>query len=267
MRIVGVDFTSAPKREKPIVVADCEANDRQLLLKRFLEFSDWPAYEQWLGDTAEWIGGFDFPFGLPQRFVESKGWPSDWPGMVDACVREGKELFVDTAMRAFQGAREDRDKHRKTDSVARSHSPLKTRTNPPVGLMFYEGAWRLRTNAIRIPALNETGSKKIALEAFPGFLVARLGTRYYKNDKERSTFANLSARKQIIEQLRGCVEPLSCSVDFASRALAERLLHASGDWLDAVLCAAQAHWGWLRRDSNFGLPADIHPVEGWIVSA
>jgi hypothetical protein len=119
-----------------------------------------------------------------------------------------------------------------------------------------------------VPALNETGAARIALEAFPGFLVGRLGERYYKNDKPRSAAANSVARGRIIDQLRDCrSDALSCSLALGSKRLGERLLHASGDWLDAVLCAVQAHWGWLRKDANFGLPEDVDPVEGWIVTA
>jgi hypothetical protein len=265
MLIYGVDFTSAPKRDKPIVVAECEAHAAGLAVKGFHEFADWPAYEMWLETDGEWIGGFDFPFGLPRRFVEAQRWPSDWAGMVEACVASGKERFAETAMRAFVAARSLEDKHRETDLVAKSHSPLKTRTNPPVGLMFYEGTWRLLKRGIRIPGLNETASRKLALEAYPGFLVRQLRERYYKNDKLGAGTANRDARKRIVEAL--AAGSVSCPVSLGSKSLRERLLHASGDWLDAVLCATQAHWAWQKRDRNFGLPARIDPREGWIVSA
>jgi hypothetical protein len=41
----------------------------------------------------------------------------------------------------------------------------------------------------------------------------------------------------------------------------------SGDALDAVLCVALAAWAWRRRASGWGLPADLDPLEGWIVGA
>ena len=28
-----------------------------------------------------------------------------------------------------------------------------------------------------------------------------------------------------------------------------------------------AAWAWQRRDSGWGLPADIDPVEGWVLGA
>ena len=251
-----------------MVVAEGRLAANRLVLERFHEFTDWPAYELWLNDEREWVGGFDFPFGLPRRFVERQGWPADWPGMVRACVRGGKDRFVEQAMRAFRSARCAEDKHRKTDLVTGSHSPLKTRANPPVGLMFYEGAWRLLTSGIRVPGLHATGSSRIALEAYPGYLVSRLGERYYKNDRPASRAANVAARKRIIQHLlRADVEAVPITLALANVSLQARLMDPSGDWLDAVLCAMQAVWGCQRRAENFGLPGTIEPCEGWIVSA
>jgi len=38
----------------------------------------------------------------------------------------------------------------------------------------------------------------------------------------------------------------------------------SGDQLDALLCAVQAAWSWLRRDEGYGVPARADLLEGWI---
>ena len=46
----------------------------------------------------------------------------------------------------------------------------------------------------------------------------------------------------------------------------ELLEDASGDLLDAVLCAIMAAWAWQRRDERFGLPC-FDPLEGWILGA
>jgi len=267
-RIYGVDFTSAPKRDKPIVVAACRRESATLLLERFLEFRDWPSYEHWLSDEDEWIAGFDFPFGLPRAFVEAQGWPLEWAGMVRRCAALGKEAFADVAMAAFQTP--GGVKNRKTDSAARSNSPLKTKANPPVGLMFYEGAWRLLAHGMEIPGLRKTGSRRVALEAFPRLLVSRLGERgdRYKNDREHSATTNLAARLRLVDRLcAGDSEWTPHPVRFARPELREKLLHPIGDWLDAVLCAVQADWALERSEARFGLPAVIDGVEGWIVSA
>ena len=47
----------------------------------------------------------------------------------------------------------------------------------------------------------------------------------------------------------------------------ECLIDGSGDRLDAVLCLAQGAWAWQRRDEHYGFPADVDPLEGWIVTA
>lgn len=271
MRIYGVDFTSAPRREKPIVVAVGKYRRDVLEIEEFLQFSDWPAYEQWIASPGEWIAGFDFPFGLPEAFVARQGLGEEWEAVVSQVVFRGKEWFRDTAMQAFMAARTAKDKHRRTDETAGSHSPLKTRTNPPVGLMFYEGAWRLRRAQALLPGLAEGPAHRVALEAYPGLLANRLGERYYKNDTPASAAHRELARLRLIERL---LEPdgdaaswIPCPVRIMRRESRDMLLHSSGDWLDAVLCAVQASWACRRRNENFGLPASIPHVEGWIVSA
>lgn len=268
--IYGVDFSSAPKRDKPIVVACCEYRTAEIVLTRFDEFRDWPAFEHWLQRPGPWVAGFDFPFGLPRRYVEKMGYGQNWSGMVATYPSRGKEEFANQAMSAFLAARDPKDKHRLTDFASGSHSPLKTRTNPPVGLMFYEGAWRLHNSDVCIPGLRETKSKKIALEAYPGLLARRMGARLYKNDATLNANNRIAARKQLIATLqrpdpaaqKWVSKPIRCN----PRAI-EQILHPSGDWLDATLCAVQAAWGYERRTTGYGLPAKIDPVEGWIVSA
>ena len=39
---------------------------------------------------------------------------------------------------------------------------------------------------------------------------------------------------------------------------------ASGDKLDAVLCAIQAAWAWKKRDRRYGRPHSADKLEGWI---
>lgn len=267
-RVVGVDFTSAPTRDKAIVVADCALGADALTLKAFHAFSDWPAYERWLRGEDDWIGGFDFPFGLPRRFVAAQGWDRSWPAMVESCARLGKEEFSKIAMHAFQSARTPEDKHRETDLRARSESPLKTLANPPVGKMFYEGAWRLLCAGIRLPRLHETSSRKIAVEAYPGLAVARMGERYYKNDKPHSKAANSAARGRILANLKADKDRLfGFRLRVGSKELEAEMDDADGDWLDAALCAMQAAWAWRQGSPGFGLPRDVEPCEGWIAGA
>jgi len=264
MKIIGIDFTSAPKRDKKITVAVC-ALKRELQVTEILEFSDWPAYELWLGTEDSWIGGFDFPFGLPERFVKQQGWTGTWPEMVAKCIQGGKEVFVQLGMDAFKAAKSTQDKHRRTDLTAGSHSPLKTNTNPPVGRMFYEGAWRLLSHGIRIPMLNETASSKVALEAYPGLLAKQIGFHQYKNDKPSNAGKNRKARRDILRSLHAGTNPLGVKVRISNAIRDRALADGAGDILDAILCATQA--AWASGKPRFGIPADTCICEGWIITA
>jgi methionyl-tRNA synthetase len=48
----------------------------------------------------------------------------------------------------------------------------------------------------------------------------------------------------------------------------EQLVDEPGaDQLDAVLALVLAAWALTRRDTNWGLPVNMDPLEGWIVGA
>ena len=38
-------------------------------------------FEALLQKPGPWVGGFDFPFGLPRDLVITLGWPQAWPQM------------------------------------------------------------------------------------------------------------------------------------------------------------------------------------------
>ena len=38
------------------------------------------AFEALLARPGPWIGGFDFPFGLPAELCRDLGWPLEWKG-------------------------------------------------------------------------------------------------------------------------------------------------------------------------------------------
>jgi len=132
--------------------------------------------------------------------------------------------------------------------------------NPPVALMFHEGAPRLADAGVHIPGLADGDRSRVALEAYPGlFARSVLGRASYKNDsKAKQTTARLAARRKLLKNI-----PVK-----ANAAIRRQLIDdATGDSLDAVICVVQAAWGWRRRRRNFGLPDRIESCEGWIVSA
>ena len=75
MRIVGVDFTCAPRRAKPITVAIGTLSEADLRIERVERLGDLSAFDALLRGPGPWIGGFDFPFDLPREFVVALGWP------------------------------------------------------------------------------------------------------------------------------------------------------------------------------------------------
>lgn len=266
MRIYGVDFTCAPRRAKPITVAAGALEENALRLEALIPLYSFQEFEAFLARPGPWVGGFDFPFSLPAELVRDLGWPRAWDELVSHCASRSRGDFRQ-ALDAYRATRPVGSKyaHRATDFPAGSSSPMKL-VNPPVALMFHEGARRLRDAGLAIPILRNNGSDKVALEAYPGLLVRKqLGLRAsYKSDaRAEQTHARAAVRKQIVGRLR-MGKPLGIKVEF--RALEKRILaDGSGDLLDAVICAVQAAWAAQRP--RYGFPAEATAGEGWIVSA
>ena len=269
MRIYGVDFTCAPCRRKPITVAAGKASGNSLAIEAIEKLETFAEFERFLSRPGTWIGGFDFPFSLPRELVRDLGWPQEWKDLVTYCAGIGRLEFR-AALDAYRNSRPIGSKyaHRATDLPAGSSSPMKL-VNPPVALMFHEGARRIVAAGLHVPALSTGDASRIALEAYPGLLVRKqLGIRdSYKSDTPgEQTPSRRAARRLIVEALREG-RPLGVAVKFSGGIERTLLGDGSGDALDAVICATQAHWAWMRRSRNFGLPAVLDPLEGWIVSA
>ena len=268
MRIYGVDFTCAPRKAKPITVARGVLKKNVLALEALERLEDFPSFEAFLARPGPWIGGFDFPFSLPRELVRDLDWPADWPELVAHCAALTR-LELRAALDAYRMSRQPGNKyaHRATDLPAGSSSPMKL-VNPPVALMFHEGARRLLAADVHLPGLLEKRSSRIALEAYPGLLARKqLGIRAsYKSDtRTEHTPARRAARREILRALkRG--KPLDVVLAVNPKLESELVHDGSGDLVDAVICAAQAAWGWTRRETNYGLPA-LADGEGWIVTA
>jgi hypothetical protein len=269
LRIYGVDFTCAPRRAKPITVATGILKKARLAIEDVEGLENFAAFEAFLARPGPWIGGFDFPFSLPRELVRDLGWPAEWPALVAHCAMMDRLAFRSILDR-YRASRPEGRKyaHRETDHPAGSSSPMKL-VNPPVALMFHEGARRLASSDLDLPGLLQRDSSKVALEAYPGLLVRKqLGLREsYKSDtRSEHTAARKSVRRRVVDALT-LGQPLQIAMGIAP-AIEKRLVEdASGDSLDAVICAVQAAWGWQRRDNDFGLPRGRAPGEGWIVTA
>ena len=266
-RIIGVDFTSAPTPKKPITVAQGRVHGSRVSLQRVDALHDFAAFEALLCTPGPWVGGFDFPFGLPRELVEALGWPRPWPALMHHYAGLSRMQIRDT-FAAFCAARPAGRKfaHRACDGPAGS-SPSMKWVNPPVAYMLHAGVPRLIGAGVHLPTLHDGDASRVALEAYPGLLARELiGMRSYKSDdRARQTPERLIARKDLLDALEQGRTRLGLRVRLTHAQRDALAADASGDRLDAVLCLMQAAWATQR--SGWGLPADVDPVEGWIVTA
>lgn len=270
LQLLGIDFTSAPRRAKPITAAWGHLDGARVVLDGFERCADWPSFEALLARPGPWLGAFDFPFGLPREAIIDLGWPQTWPALVLHCTALGKPAFR-AALDAYRESRPAgrRYAHRATDLPARSHSPLKL-VNPPVGLMFLEGAPRLLAAGVHVAGVHDGDAQRVAIEAYPGLLARRITNASYKSDERRKqTDERRTARNGIVTALTAERPAAERAVDtpvlVATPAQRQALVDdASGDLLDAVLALLQAATAARHGPPCFGLPAAMDPLEGWI---
>jgi hypothetical protein len=262
-----VDFSSAPSRRKPVVLAHGTRVGAVVRLDRLQRFETLPTFGAWLAQAGDWVGGFDLPFGLPRELVAQLGWPTQWlpcmqhfGGLTRAAIRDTFAAFCDARPAGNKFA------HRACDVPAGS-SPSMKWVNPPVAYMLHAGVPLLIAAGVHLPGLHTGDERRVALEAYPGLLARELlGTRSYKaDDKARQTPERLIARKDLVEGLEQGRTRLGLRLKLSHAQRDELAADGSGDALDAVLCLLQA--GWAAGQPGYGLPADMDPLEGWIVSA
>jgi hypothetical protein len=266
--VLGVDFTSAPRPRKPITVARGRIAGGGFALEAIEPLLDWPAFERFLAAPGPWIGGFDFPFGLPREAVVDLAWPQEWGALVAHCAALGR-LELRTIFDAYRAGRPAGRKypHRATDLPAGSHSPIKL-VNPPVALMFLEGAPRLARAGVTIPGLAAGDPLRVAVEAYPGLAARTITRASYKADEMRKqTPERRRVRTAIVKRLTRDGGPFGFPLRGVPTLVRSLVDDASGDRLDAVLAAMQAAWCLRRRARNWGLPRAIDPLEGWIATA
>jgi hypothetical protein len=264
MKIYGIDFTSRPKRRKPITCLECVLEGDVLRAGDLIEWPSFRGLENLLRAPGPWVAGIDFPFGQSRKFIETIGWPASWAGYVDHAKSLGRQGFR-TALDNYRAHRPEGDKeHRRaTDEATGSISPQKL-YGVPVGLMFFEGAPRLREAGVTIPGLQQGDPDRIVIEAYPGILARSIiGRRSYKQDtKKKQTDEQHQARTDLLKAItNGGVHNTHGITVEAPMSLAN---DPGADHLDALLCAIQAAWAWTLRGQNFGAPNPTDPLEGWI---
>jgi hypothetical protein len=266
-RILGVDFTSAPCRAKAITAGWGRLRGDRLELGSLERLSSFVEFEALLARPGPWLGAFDFPFGMPRELVRDLGWPAEWPALVRHCATYSRQAFRNL-LDIYRAGRALGNKfaHRATDLPAGSSSPMKL-ANPPVALMFLEGAPRLLRADVTVPGMHAGDGQRIAVEGYPGLLARRISRASYKSDaRSRQTDARRNVRAQIVAALERGLDGLRLELH---APLTRDILidEGSADNLDAALCAFQAARAAQLADSGYGMPAGFDPVEGWIAGA
>jgi hypothetical protein len=265
--IAGIDFTSRPRRAKPITVALGHVQGDVVRLERVDAHASFETFGDWLRTPGPWLGVFDLPFGLPRELVLALGWPAQWLPLMSHYAALSRPQ-IRGAFKAFCDARPAGAKfaHRATDRPAGS-SPSMKWVNPPVAWMLHAGVPMLIDAGLHLPGLHDGDRSRVALEGYPGLLAREMiGARPYKSDdRPKQTAERLIARKDIVDALEQGRTRLELRLRLSHAQRDALVADASGDRLDAVLCLMQAGWASMRP--GYGLPGGVDPLEGWIVSA
>lgn len=266
--LLGCDFSSSPSRRKPIVLAFGHESGGRVVLAGLERFETLGAFGQWLAQSREWVGGFDFPFGLPRELVEHLGWPLQWKDCIQHYARLSRAEIRSTFARFCDGRPAGgKFANRAFDRLAGS-SPSMKWVNPPVAYMLHAAVPLLLQAGVHIPGLHAGDRKRVALEAYPGLLARELIARrsYKADDKARQTSERLIARKDLVAALENGRTRLGLRLKLTNAQHDALVGDASGDSLDAVLCLVQAAWAQRQGAPRYGLPERLDPLEGWIVT-
>lgn len=265
--LFGVDFSSAPSRRKPIVRAEGQRSGQTVTLRALHQHSSLDDWALSLQQPGPWVGGFDLPFGLPRALVEALGWPTAWPALIAHYAALDRATIRQTFAQ-FCAARPAGHKfaHRACDGPAGA-SPSMKWVNPPVAFMLHAGVPRLLAAGLHLPGLHPGDAQRVALEAYPGLLARdSLGRQSYKSDDAaRQTPERRAARGRLLAALQSGDNRLGLRLALSPSQANTLLDDGRGDALDAVLCLMQAAWS--LDQAHHGLPPDLDPLEGWIVSA
>jgi hypothetical protein len=312
MRIYGLDFTSNPTPRKRITLAKCllDTQKHVLTVESLVPLNaeadgDFSGFRSWLNDEVtygdKWVGGIDFPFGMPVAAVQYFQWlnagePESWEGVIDgifATCPEIDDFRVQVESWKKCGRDPDNEKRvflpRFTDTVSgfagsSPSSPMKvsTQCNPPVGRMLYRGANILRQSSVCVQPVRRNESPRVVIEAYPRLVADKVspGVKYKDGGPALG-----DTRKQILDGLASNPHSYGFSVVFSNdQDLDFCIDDRTGDVIDSVLSAVQAAWSYtqelaalkaeqqgVRRKQSYGVPEFAVSclrnqvcLEGWI---
>lgn len=271
MNIYGIDFTSAPRSQKPITFASGWFNNNTLTIQHLKQAHTMAQFNCWLYQPDPYVMAIDFPFSLPHDFLRAIDWPLNWESVIQRIesmtIQEFEEMI-----HHFKASQPPGKKHRfrPVDRIAQAQSPMCMHYTP-VGRMFFRGAPYLYHCPASILPLRPRQSSQIIVEGYPA-LVARfiIGKVSYKSDtRARQTANQQMQRCTLIEGLQSQAfqEKYGFKIDLSNIDAQIVIKEKGADQLDAILCAIQAAWSYRCRDSHWGIPNNINHLpsqQGWI---
>lgn len=265
--VLGIDFTSAPRKSKPITVAWSILDGQSLDIMSIIPLTSLDIFEGELRQGLLRFGtviGIDFPFSQPERFLDAMHWGDDWDTIVQTIEGMSMDDFV-TQLKTYRDNQPPGEKHhlRRCDALAGAVSPMMV-YGVPVGRMWFRGAPILQRCGISVLPCAPTDSERVALEVYPALLAQYLlgEKRTYKvDDARKADDEQRSAREDMLDVLQKRINyglRVHLVPGIAQRAIDDH----SGDVLDAILACVQA--AWASTMPNFSIPPDVNPLEGWI---
>jgi hypothetical protein len=275
LQIYGIDFTSAPSARKPLTCASAILEEAHLVVQGMATWTDFRELEKFLSSPGPWTCGLDFPFAMPQTFLEEVGWPLNWEAATRQLAVFRRGTSRETAHGAFRDfIRKYRDrqppgkKHpkRRCDDLAGAVSPLMV-YGVPVGLMLLEGAPRLLASEASLVPNRPRVDDRVVVEVYPGVAGRTLlGERVPYKTEHRDTRKWQARRLALLEALGGLpgYSRYNLEIGLTAEVRDACLADPRGDRLDAVLCAVQAGWAAGQLLAGWQLPEGASKNEGWI---
>lgn len=271
MNIIGIDFTSAPRKKKPITCARGWFKHNRLTIKQIEHAESFELFNTWLHEPGPWMMAIDFPFSLPHDFLNAIQWPTPWGSVIQKMESMTIQEF-ENVIRGFKASQPKGKKHRfrPVDKLANAQSPM-CMYYTPVGRMLFKGAPYLYRCPASILPMRPRPTNQYIVEGYPA-LVARslIGKASYKSDsKSKQTREQEIHRRKIIKGLGSSDihEKYGFRVDISNLDVNALIDEKGADQLDAILCAVQAAWSHSRHETDWGIPEGEAPLgtwEGWV---
>ena len=87
--VFGIDFTSRPRRRKPLTCARGRFTAGCLYVEKMTRCEDFSGFEAFLKQPGPWRAGIDFPFSQPRKFLAGIGLATDWESAVNGWHEAG----------------------------------------------------------------------------------------------------------------------------------------------------------------------------------